>query len=202
MRENEDLRRKDPEMFEKLMSDPIQEIFEGLDPRDLEVLPEERKSYPGSKRGMLPQDDPKHYSEWVLQNLPKAYRLLYDRTDSLIQNYMEKASVRDYLDPDQKKDLAKLSDDQMDQNDKKFPTKIHRPNFADAAETPLEYWQLSTFDFENEAIMDLTNVEVGSSNSDPGNFVDLPVVPDNLPFEWDSRVWFLQNWGDIRDSLK
>lgn len=202
MRENEDLRRSDPELFQQMMSDPIQEIFEGLDPRDLEVHPEERKLYPGSARGLLPQDDPQHYSEWIQRNMPKAYKLLCDRTDSLIENYLEKAVARDYTDFDQSKDLHKITDQEATEIDKKLSSKIVRPSYADAAENPLEYWQLSTFDFENETIMDMKNIEVGVSDQDAGNYTDLPVIPENLPFDWDSQVWFLQNWGDIRDPIK
>jgi hypothetical protein len=71
-----------------------------------------------------------------------------------------------------------------------------------AAEAPVYYWQMSTLDFEMQNVLDQKTVSAPSPNLKYGNFSDLPMIPENLPIDWDNQVWFLQHWSEFRDSLK
>jgi hypothetical protein len=196
MKEREKLEKENPKLYEEMMSDPGQQIFEGLDPRDLEVTPEELKLYPGTSKGAHPQDDPEFFSEWVKSNMPRAYELLMKRVNNMIQNNIDKMEDKDPLEDfkeDEKND---------NNNDDNIKTDIMDASYVEGALAPVFYWQMSTLEFDLQNIMDITNVEASAPNLKDGNYSDLPMIPENLPLEWDSQVWFLQHWSEFRDSLK
>ena len=189
------LKRDNPELYDKVMSDPIHQIFQGLDPRDLEVNPEEYKAYPGTKKGFHPQDDPEFFKEWIVNNMPKAYDLLLKRIDNMIQNNIDQMTEKHPLENEDE-------DDEEEEHNTTIDTDIYESSYVEAAEAPLFYWQMSTLEFDLQNVMEVRNVNAEAPQTKNGNYSDLPMIPENLPLDWDSQVWFLQHWSEFRDSLK
>lgn len=196
MKEIEEINRTNPEVIDILKSDPIHDLFDGLDPRDLEVSPEEFKVYPGSAKGSSPQDDPQHYNEWILDNLPKAYDLLIKRSQNLVEKTLIQINDEsEYKNTNKNKDIKNI-------NNVKSADKFIKGNFADTAETPILYWQIGELEIDANSVEDGVNVEYTPNSMELGNYSDLPIIPENSPTAWDHKVWFQQHWSGIRDFLK
>jgi hypothetical protein len=207
----EKVRETDPELFQTMRDNPIHEIFEGLDPRDLEVRPEEIKVYPGSKRGMSPQDDPQVFAEWLEQNMPKAYQLLLERTENLAQNYTDKLLRESHLlenkeskfleEPKSQKQIeeekAREGIEESDSEQQYYDSKG-----SSSSQYPNQYWE-----FLAEGMLDeyVSNNQLDMSRNlamEKSTYANLPILPPGAPLDYDSRLIFEHNWSLVRDPLK
>lgn len=191
MKTMEDITKLSPDFAQSLKDDPIHELFEGIDPRDLEVLPEEFKIYPGSSKGSSPQDDPEFYGEWMSQNLPKAYDLLIQRSQSLVDSMVHELEDRRIFEEEEEEEVNTVGD---------F-SKVEA-NVLTSAETPIYHWQYTTLTTHEENVDSGKSTQFNISALQNGSYTDLPLIPDNMPSNWDQKAWFQQNWSSMRFMLK
>lgn len=192
MKTIEDLKKDHPDFVEELKADPIHDLFEGIDPRDLEVLPEEFKVYPGSVKGSSPQDDPEHYSEWMYQNLPKAYDLLLKRSQSMVDSMVHEIQEKSFF--DKKNDETNNKYDNTEKN--------QTYNMVSIAESPIYHWQHTTLNSFEENVDNGISTKYTIPAYQNGSYTDIPLIPNNLPSNWDQQAWFQQNWSGMRYVIK
>ena len=173
-----------PELVTKMKESPFMRIMEGLDPRDMEIHYDEIKSYPGSAKGPSAYDNPEHYSEWLTNNMPRALKLFKNRVDDISSKVIEEFHG------------------EMDQVRPKVSVGVNHTSVKDIAESEIMNFQYANIDLESETLNQGTNFEINSPMNDRRKSGLLPDVPENIPLEWDTSIWFCENWHTLTTISK
>ena len=162
-----------------MIDEIVQEIFSGIDPRDLMVKPNEMPTYPGSPAGPDPTDDPHHFNQWFESNMPRALKLLQERLLDLEKEEQDRAQ--------------KHIEEQYNEI-KEYEETI---NFKDMAESKRHKYEFLLTDFDSEFFQSggTLKVEKGVTKD---YFTELPDIPDNAPKDYQLRIQFLDKWGSFR----
>lgn len=202
----EEIRETHPEFFEYVRKDPIFEIYDGLDPRDLEVRSEDIKMYPGSPRGMSPQDDPKAFAEWLPDNIPPAYQLILNRIDNMIEIQEQKMK--------EEKEILNRKETIFQHTKKKPEIETSKPEeeqveeeIVNHLETEIvnytgQYWEFYLEGMGEEILDNEEDRSRAHHTMEKSNYINLPIFPVGQPNDYENRLAFLKNWSSFRDPLK
>ena len=174
-------------MATEILNDPLINIFDGLDPRDLEIKYDEVKPYPGSKKGPEPVDDPDFYAQWLLKNMPEAMKLLYSR-------------IRDTGERVEEEFKNEIRNDMEDE--KKDSTHTIHPTVKNVAESPLMNFQYVQLNMEGQLLDSGYSVTASTAQIKYNSFTDLPEQPENTPISYENELFFMEGWQSLRTMMK
>jgi hypothetical protein len=159
-----------------IKNSPIINLLDDIDPRDMDVHYDESRTYPGSRKGPLPSDDPEHFKEWYLNNMPRALKLIYSRLND----------IKDKT----KKDLQERY--KVSRTNTTFHE--YKTDIKEVAESALLKHQYVTVDLESDILRDSGNFVMEDETDKRFRHSDLPTDPENSPVDWNTRIWFWENW--------
>jgi len=212
LEDNPHLPPKHTEAYKKLMS-KLKMI------QSMEIKPEEIKEYPGSEKGLTPEEDPEFYFQWMYKNMPKQIKEVYQKI--IVPNQMElrRNIPREREDASEEEKIHHGTDWYYRTHyDKEYKTcdQTEMPTWEVAEDPNFDEYRYKTMspgqelETNPELVYDWDIYDVKSLGFDPRDYniaspieskmkmVDISVIPYNMPLDQQSMRFACEKWTGFR----